>query len=131
MIAVDTNVLLRYILDDDNRQSIVARRLIDEQCSSDEPAFVHEVVLAEIVWVLGGKKGVKRKEIAQVCRDLLDNAHLSFRDEGGLAAALDAFEDGPADFAEYLVAAQSRTLGAATTCTFDVDAGRSPGFTLL
>jgi predicted nucleic-acid-binding protein len=131
MISVDTNILLRYVLDDDARQSVAARGLIDEDCSPEEPAFVHEVVVAEVVWVLGGKKSGTRKEIARLCRDLLDNAHLRFRDSDGLAAAIDAFEDGPADFAEYMIAAQSRNLGASTTFTFDTDPGKSPGFTLV
>jgi predicted nucleic-acid-binding protein len=131
MIAVDTNVLLRYVLDDDSRQSAVARHLIDETCSPAAPAFVHDVVIAELVWVLGGRKGGRRADIARMCRDLLDNPHLRFRDEHGLSAAIDAFETGPADFAEYLIAAQSRNLGASPTFTFDREAGRSPGFALV
>ncbi|MCF1505771.1 type II toxin-antitoxin system VapC family toxin [Afifella sp. H1R] len=128
MIALDTNVLLRYVLDDDDRHSEAARHLIDDLCDPDAPAFVHEVAMAEFVWVLTGRRGTSRAEIAGICRTLMDNSHLSFRDVTGLSAALDAYEDGPADFAEYLIAAQSRNLGAAPTFTFDTAALKSPGF---
>ncbi|MGV8840176.1 MAG: PIN domain-containing protein [Bauldia sp.] len=131
MIAVDTNVLLRYVLADDASHSRAARRLIDEVCSPQSPAFVHDVALAEFVWVLGRRKPFDRAAIAASVRQLTDNTHLRFRDVGGLLAAIDGFEKGPANFAEYLIAAQASSLGAAPTFTFDKDAGKSPGFTLI
>lgn len=131
MIAVDTNVLLRYVLDDDARQAQAARRLIDEQCSPENPAFVHEVVMAELVWVLHQRGNEARSQIARTLRDILDNAHLAFRDFDALAAAADAFEEGPADFADYLIAAAALAVGAETTYTFDRAAARSPVYTLL
>lgn len=91
MIAVDTNVLLRYVLDDDGRQAQAARWLIDEQCSPENPAFVHEVVMAGLVWVLQRRGKEARGQIARTLRDVLDNAHLGFRDFAALAAAIDAF----------------------------------------
>jgi predicted nucleic-acid-binding protein len=131
VIALDTNVLLRYLLDDDAPQSGAARRLIDETCSPRDPAFVHEIVLAELVWVLGRRRSTGRPIIARTLRHLLDHAHLAFADEATFAAAIDAYEDGPADFAEYLIAASARSRGAAPTVTFDEDAARSPAFALL
>lgn len=131
MIAVDTNILLRYVLDDEERQGRAARRLIDEQCSSENRAFVHEVVVAELVWVLRRRGEDARADIARTLRNILDNAHLAFRDFDALAAATDAFEEGPADFADYLIAAAAIAAGAATTYTFDRNAARSPVYTLL
>lgn len=92
---------------------------------------MHEVAIAEVVWVLGRRKPVDRGAIASVLRQLADNPNLRFRDVPGLLAALDAYEKGPADFAEYLIAAQGSNQGAAPTYTFDAEAGRSPGFVLL
>ena len=131
MIALDTNVLLRYLLGDDQSQSAAARHLIDEVCSPREPAFVHEIVLVEIVWVLRRTRFGARRDIVQTLRKLLDHASFVFSDEAAFAAAIDAYEDGPADFAEYLVAASARTRGAAPTVTFDEDAAKSPAFSLL
>lgn len=130
MIAVDTNVLLRYVLDDDAAHTPAARNLIDDTCSAENPAFVHDVAVAEFAWVLG-RKPFTRGAIAALLRSLVDNTHLRFRDLGGMLGAIDAFEQGSANFAEYLIAAQGRTLGASPTFTFDKKAGRSPGFTLL
>lgn len=131
MIAIDTNVLLRYLLNDDDTQSEAARGLLDETCSRSDPAFVHDVVLAEIVWVLKRKMTGGRRNIVETLRKLLDNEHLAFSDEGALAAAIDAYEAGAADFAEYLVAAGARSHGAAPTYTFDADAAKSPAFVLM
>lgn len=131
MISVDTNVLLRYVLNDDQSHSRTARALIDEACSASNPAFVHEAAIAEFVWVLGRRKPVDRAAVASTVRALADNPSLRFRDLPGLLAAVDAYEVGPADFAEYLIAAQSANQGASPTYTFDADAGKSPGFVLL
>lgn len=131
MIAIDTNVLLRYLLNDDGLQSRAARRFLNETCSTSDPAFVHDVVLAEIVWVLRRKPSSNRQEIGGTLRKILGNEHLAFSDEGAFAAAIDAYELGPADFAEYLVAASARNRGVAPTVTFDRDAAKSPAFMLL
>jgi predicted nucleic-acid-binding protein len=80
---------------------------------------------------LGKKKPVDRKSIAAAMRELVSNEHLHFRDPPGLLAALDAYERGPANFAEYMIAAQSGNAGAAPTYTFDKDAGKSPGFAII
>jgi predicted nucleic-acid-binding protein len=130
VIAVDTNVLLRYLLDDEASQSKAARHLLDETCSASDPAFVHDAVLAEIVWVLRRKRPA-RQEIATMLRHILDHEHLAFADEAAFAAAIDAYERGPADFAEYLVAASARNRGMMPTVTFDEAAAKSPAFLLL
>lgn len=131
MIAIDTNVLLRYLLDDDDAQSQAARRLVDETCSSLDPAFVHDVVLAELVWVLKRNPSSGRPKTVQTLRSLLENEHLAFSDDSAIAAAIDAYEAGPADFADYLVAAGARSHGATPTYTFDLDAAKSPAFVLM
>lgn len=131
MIAIDTNILLRYLLDDDDAQSEAARHLLDEACSSNDPAFVHDIVLAELVWVLGRRPSLDRPDIGATLRNLLSHAHLAFSDDEALAAAIDAYETGPADFAEYLIAASARNQGAAPTLTFDREAAKSPAFVLV
>lgn len=87
--------------------------------------------MAELVWVLHQRGKEARGQIARTLRDILDNAHLAFRDFDALAAAADAFEEGPADFADYLIAAAALAVGAETTYTFDRAAAGSPVYTLL
>jgi len=89
------------------------------------------VVVAELVWVLQRRGEDGRREIAQTLRELLENAHLAFLDFEAVAAAVDAFEEGPADLADYLIAAAALAFGAETTYTFDRSAARSPACTLL
>lgn len=129
MIAIDSNIVLRYLLNDDVAQARAVRRLLDETCSQADPAFVHDVVL-EIVWTLRRRRS-SRPDIVGVLRSLLDHAHLVFADDTALAAAIDAYETGPADFPEYLVAASARNRGASPTVTFDADAAKSSAFELL
>lgn len=119
MIGLDTNVLARYIMQDDPAQSEAASELIESRCSADEPGLVSSVVLCELVWVLGRGYRVGRPALASVLRTILAAEELQV-DEPELAwRALRLYESGQADFADYLIAAGNRERGARVTCTFD------------
>ena len=66
MIAVDTNVLLRYVLSDDHKQSPLAVHLIDKNCSPQNPALVPDIALAEVAWVLIRKRKRPKSEIVEM-----------------------------------------------------------------
>ena len=131
MIAVDTNVLLRYVLSDDHDQSPLAVELIDKNCSLQEPALVPNIALAEVVWVLIRNRKRPKFEIVEMLWDLLDNAHLTFESRDAVERAVEEYEAGPADFADYLIATSAAVHAASPTYTFDVDAARRPPFKLL
>lgn len=131
MIGIDTNVLLRYLLADDGRQSPRAVRLIDRECSPTNPALVSNVVLAEAVWYLDIKLKRPKQEMIDALWAILDNPHLAFENSDALELALQEYELGPADFADYLVGMIAAARGAASTVTFDRDAAKRPPFTLL
>jgi predicted nucleic-acid-binding protein len=129
--GIDTNVLLRYVLKDDAGQARAAADFIDRRCSTGNPALVADVVLAETVWFASRRLRRSRAQICQMLLGLVDNAHLAVFDEGAVLAAINAYAEGPGDFADYLVAATNRAHGAAKTFTFDEKAARNGALTLL
>lgn len=128
MLAVDTNVLMRYLRNDDPRQSAAARALIDE---ADEPLMVGPEVLAEVYWLMKRLLGKTRAEAVIVLHDILDNRNLAVVDAPFVETAIDAYAQGPAGFVDYLIAAMALSRGAASTFTFDRDAARHRSFRLL
>jgi predicted nucleic-acid-binding protein len=131
VIALDTNVLVRYIVQDDAAQAAAATRLIESECRADEPGLVSSITLCELVWVLGRGYRTGKQRIVAVLRAILAAEELQAEDPELAWRALGLFESGAGDFADYLVGASNRTRGATTTYTFDKTAGASDLFTLI
>lgn len=129
MIGIDTNVLLRLFDRSDVRQSRAAERLI--QAEAEGGCLLNPVVLAEFAWTLDRTYKVTRGVVADHIERILDAPEfiVPFADEA--QAAADRFRIGPADFADYFFGEINRTLGCATTMTFDRDAAKDECFTLL
>ena len=96
MTGLDTNVLVRYVMQDDPRQSARATRLI-ESLSADEPGFVPVVALVELVWVLCGSYGLDRAQVATVVGTLLRSKELVVDRAEGVTRALKRYSAGGAD----------------------------------
>jgi len=118
--AIDTNVLLRYVLDDDAQQSRRARRLIDRI-----RVLVTDVALCEALWVLAGKRyGLKKEEIVGVMYALLGEPHITFENSSVVWRALVDFEESAISFQDALILYKARSLQFAslsdlTLWTFD------------
>ena len=119
MIGLDSNVLVRYIVQDDPEQAIAASRLIEGRCTERSPGHVNLVVLVELVWVLTRAYGYGRTDIARVVLQLLRTTELDIEDSDAVWAALRQFETGAADFADYLIARRNGEAGCERTYTFD------------
>lgn len=128
MIALDTNVLVRFLVEDDARQSAAAAAVVERAIAADEALFVSHVVLCELVWVLAGAYRVARESIARTIRELLRARHLLLHSPDEVSRALDAFETGGGDFADYLIREQARTAGCDVVVTFDRALLRETGF---
>ena len=131
MIGIDTNVLVRYIVQDDPVQSAAASEFIENKCSKAVPGFVNHLVLCEVVWVLRRCYRVSDDRIAGVVRQILKTVQFKIQDTQTVWKALRVFEQGPADVADCLISEINRTHGCSETVTFDKDAGRTAGFLLL
>jgi predicted nucleic-acid-binding protein len=131
LIAADTNILLRYFVDDGAEERPSAIRFLDEFCSPDRQAWVSHVVVAEFVWALRRRYRRERHEIAAALSELIDHHAIALEDDVVVALATNAYRKGPADFADYLIGAIAHAAGAATTYTFDTDAAKWEHFTRL
>lgn len=134
MIGLDTNVLLRWLLDDSivaddapEQTELVARTILE----GGDTFFVNHVVLAETIWVLRNKAGQSRKTIEEIVGRLIHSSNVDVEDQDVVRRALAAFVAGKADFADYLIAEINMAAGCASTLTFDRKAARHPGFSRL
>jgi predicted nucleic-acid-binding protein len=123
MIGIDTNVLVRYVVQDDARQAAVANQFIETTLSDEEPGWIAWVVLCEFVWVLEAAYGYARNAIAPTLQRLFEVDR--FRVEAPALAwrALDEYRSG-ADFSGALIALANEAEGCAYTATFDRSAAR-------
>ena len=119
MIALDTNVLVRYLVEDDVRQTALAAALIERAIADNESLYVSDIVVCETTWVLSAAYKVGRKEISAVLRNLFRARHLTLGAVEELIRALDSYESGKGDFADYLIREHSRTAECDSVATFD------------
>lgn len=128
MIALDTNVLVRFLVEDDAAQAERARALLQRAIDSEEPCYVSDVVLCELVWVLERRYKLKRKEICKGLSRLLYAQHLVFSSVEGLSRALEAYEKTRGDFADYTIREHARAKGCEAVATFEKVLLKEPGF---
>lgn len=119
MIGIDTNVLLRLLLDDDPGQVHRARHAASSAEATGQPLFVNDVVLAETVWTLQSRYDATKTEQIETLRSLLDNARLAFEDRSVLSEAVRGFERSSAGFADCLIVAKNAAAGCVHTATLD------------
>ncbi len=130
MIALDTNVLLRFFLRDDEEQAEAAERLM-LQLTLVEPGFISREVLVEVVWALEYTYRFRREQVATVLTELLNVASVEIECASDVAEATGGYGRGGADFADRMIAAAARRAGAVPLHTFDRKAARLPDATLL
>jgi len=131
MIGLDTNVVVRYLAQDDAVQSRAATRIIEHDLSAKEPGFVSVVAMAEIAWVLERSYGLSQRDVAGTIERMLAVDVLIVDCEQEVFAAMTAVKDGTGAFADALIAALGAKAGCVHTVTFDKKAARLPGFAIL
>ena len=130
MIALDTNVLLRFFLWDDEEQAEAAERLM-LQLTLAEPGFISREVLVELVWALEYTYRFRREQVATLLTELVNAASVEIECASDVAEAAAGYRRGGADFADRMMAAAARRAGAVPLYTFDRKAARLPDVTLL
>ncbi|MGE0120652.1 MAG: PIN domain-containing protein [Dongiaceae bacterium] len=130
MIAIDTNVIARYLVRDDPAQAAAADRILDARSAAD-PAFVARIVLVELVWVLRRAYKYDHGTVGDVVERILGTSALLVEDRDAATAALAAYRTSTADYADCLLGLLNRGFGCTTTVTLDGDAATLPGFRLL
>lgn len=130
MIGIDTNVLVRYIVQDDARQSALATRFVERALSTTSPGFVSDIVLCELVWVLESAYGYAREPIAEILQRIFEVDRLRFQAPALAWRALDAYRDG-LDFSDALIGLVGEQAGCDYTASFDRRAARLEQIRLL
>lgn len=126
MIALDSNVLVRFLVEDDAAQSRRAREIL--QAAGESFCYISDVALCEVVWVLGAAYKIPRADIAHQLGELLRARQLSLRSKDQIATALAAFRAGRGDFADYMIREEARAAGCTSVATFDKALLRDEGF---
>jgi predicted nucleic-acid-binding protein len=128
MLGVDTNILVRFLVRDDEAQFDKARKLIKREVAAGRRVFVNQLVLMETEWVLRSRYTVPKNQIIAAISGLLDASDVQFENEPAIEEALFMWKDATADFADCLIGAKNRRMGCRATASFDVKASKLPGF---
>ncbi len=131
MIALDTNLLVRLLLQDDAAQARVVERLLIKARRDGTPLFVSDVVLCELVWVLTRRARRSRGAIASALERLLETESVIVTDADIARQAVAAYRSGAGDFADYLIREHALAAGADAVATFDRVLKGEPGFRVI
>ena len=125
MIGIDTNVIVRYIVQDDTEQSGRANRMIEKAIANKETIKISQVTLCELVWVLERCYDVSKKEVVAVLKQLLQTRQIHVEGEQTARIALQDFERHKGiDFSDCLIAHQNIANHCSYTYTFDKKAAK-------
>jgi predicted nucleic-acid-binding protein len=131
MIGLDTNVLVRYLAQDDPVQSQIATETIEQRLTEENPGYVSVVVVAETAWVLERAYGLEDVEIAACIEQLLQTDVMVIESEQEVFTSMTLLKEGRGSFADSLIVTLAERAGCSTTLTFDRKALRLPGYSLV
>lgn len=131
MRGLDTNVVVRYLTQDDLRQSRAANAIIEAALAGGERIHLDTIVLCELVWVLRSAYGYERATVADALKKLLEASQLSLDDRDRLHEAARLYAAGTGDFADYVIGLRNQAAECHTTLTFDRAHQGSDLFTVL
>ncbi|MGO8790486.1 MAG: PIN domain-containing protein [Terriglobia bacterium] len=130
MIGLDTNVLVRYLAQDDPIQSPLATHVFEFRLTAENPGFISVVAMVETVWVLDRAYGLADDEIAAALERMLQADTLVVENEQEVFTAMIALKEGSGSFADALIGALGVKAGCSYTLTFDKTALKLSGFQL-
>ena len=130
MIGLDTNILVRYLTQDDPDQAALAARILEEELTDDDQGFIGLVVLVETVWVLRRFYKASPEEIRETINDLLGSRSIVVENRHVVAQAVAMFEKNAGDFADAIIAASALGVGCRKIVSSDRGAARA-GMTLV
>ena len=131
MVALDTNVLIRFLVQDHAAQSTAARKLVRKCVNEGQTLFVPVTVSLELDWVLRSNFKFEKQAVVQTLSDLLSSAELSFESESALELALLQYAETSADYSDCLHAALATAANFGPLWTFDKAAAKVDGAKLL
>ncbi|RLJ22042.1 VapC toxin family PIN domain ribonuclease [bacterium endosymbiont of Escarpia laminata] len=124
MKAVDTNVLVRFLVKDDEQQAAIVHRLLNQYEEQKESLFVPVLVVFELLWVLEAVYGVEREEMVRSVNDLMVMPVFEFEQQSAVRAFLSSADQSSCDLSDLLIAHSAAAAGCDTTYTFDKKASK-------
>jgi len=131
MIGLDTNVLVRYLVEEDDPQKRAADRFVEEALNRGESLFVNQIVLCEVVWVLSRAYGFTRREVAEALEMILCARQFEIEAKDMVVRGLREYRKGKADFADCVIGLKNQAAGCTATVTFDRKAASLGSFQVL
>jgi predicted nucleic-acid-binding protein len=131
MKGLDTNVLVRYLTQDDTKQAKAAEKEIEEARAEGEKLLIQPLVLCELVWVLESAYKIPKPEIVGALERVLRTAQFEIAGKDTVWEAFSAYREGRADFSDYYLGRANTRAGVSTTLTFDKLLKGHPGFRVL
>lgn len=131
MPSLDTNVLVRWLIDDDAVQTARVQKLLSSVEIAYRSFFIPCTVTLELEWVLRSRYQFDKVMLLQIFNALLETQELQLESEAAVEWALHLYREGFADFADCLHAGLSATSGHAPLLTFDQKAAKLPGIELI
>lgn len=128
MIGLDTNVLVRYLVQDDPTQARQASTLIDRAAAQETAMYINHVVMCELAWVLGRGYGYARTSLAEIIEKILLGRQFEIEKKDLVWSALANFKASRADFADCLIGVINDLAGCESTLTFDRSAASLVSF---
>ncbi len=131
MIGLDTNVIIRYLMQDDKKQFTCAETVIESAIKQKKLIHINLVILCEVVWVLSYHYELKREQVYEFLGKLLHAEQIEVENRQLALSAFHEYQNSQADFADCLIGLINQSLGSVTTYTFDKKAAKLSFFTLL
>jgi predicted nucleic-acid-binding protein len=131
MIGLDTNILVRYLTQDDPDQSRTASKEIEKGLSAEHMFFIADIVMCELVWVLETAYRYDRREIVPVLENILRTKQFQFENKDLLWKSLVDYRNKKGDFADHLIGLVGHSAGCRETITFDAGLKHNPVFRVL
>ena len=119
MIGLDTNILIRYLTQDDEQQSEIATRFIEKELNIENQGFISLIVLVEIVWVLMRCYGQTKSDIHPIINQLLTTKQFQIEQTDNAFKALRLWRQAKGDFSDALIAVLAQDNDCVYTLTFD------------
>lgn len=119
MIALDSNVLIRFITQDDKPQFMLAKSLITQFQGYNRSVYLNNITLCELCWVLRSGYKYSKQQVLEVLKKIINIEEFAFQDLDVVAEAVVLYENGKADFADYLIYLLNKTAGYVETYSFD------------
>jgi predicted nucleic-acid-binding protein len=131
MIGIDTNILVRYLTEDDIDQADLANKLISRYVNCERSIFINNIVICELIWVLERGYKYRKEQIVALIKEILSTIEFNFENHEILWLTLKVYEKSSADFSDISIGKTNAYLGCHTTYSFDSKAYSLEEFNLL